>query len=45
MSEKAEVLLRPNGGAAGAAAEKRVTVFTKAKGGMKAVGGLSSVKS
>lgn len=36
MSEKAEVLLRPNGGAA---AEKRVTVFMKAKGGMKAVGG------
>ena len=36
MSEKAEVLLRPN---AGAAAEKRVTVFTKAKGGIKAVGG------
>ena len=36
MAEKAEVLLRPNGGAA---AERRVTVFTKAKGGVKAVGG------
>ena len=42
MSEKAEVLLHPNGGAA---AEKGVTVFTKVKEGIKAVGGLSSVKS